>query len=33
MELDLDDDMKVKYGKSKDMLADVKAFCGKGEDD
>ena len=31
--LDLDDGVKVNYGKFGDLLADVKKVCGKAEDD
>jgi hypothetical protein len=30
--LDLDDGVKVNYGKFGDLLAEVKAVCGKDED-
>ncbi len=33
IKLDLDDGVKVNYGKFGDLLAEVKAVCGKAEDD
>lgn len=32
LSLDLDDGVKVNYGKFGDLLAEVKAVCGKEED-
>jgi hypothetical protein len=32
LSLDLDDGVKVNYGKFDDLLAEVKAVCGKEED-